>query len=197
MTEIYKTIRPGHLFQTNRTGAGPDYSFDYSNNYNSLPFIEMSKLRLNLLKKYIPNFKSVCDFGYGNGAFIEHCHEQGYESYAYDISDYPAPEGVIRLHDINNVDVDVLTFFDSLEHIFQEDLIPFLQSLSCKYFVISVPWCHHTLGEEWFYNWKHRKPNEHFHHFDTNGIIGLLVESGCKIIHVCNDEDQIRKSTDD
>ena len=48
MTEIYKTIRPGHLFQTNRTGAGPDYSFDYSNNYNSLPFIEMSKLRLNL-----------------------------------------------------------------------------------------------------------------------------------------------------
>ena len=30
MTEIYKTIRPGHLFQTNRTGDGPDYSFDYS-----------------------------------------------------------------------------------------------------------------------------------------------------------------------
>jgi hypothetical protein len=146
------------------------------------------------MEKYIPDVNSVCDFGYGNGAFIKHCHEKGKNSFAYDISDYPAPEGVHRLESIDDLTVDVMTFFDSLEHIEQEDLVPFLKSIKTKYFVISVPWFHQFLGKEWFDDWKHRKPNEHFHHFDMHGLVGLLYDANCDIIHVGNEEDVIRKS---
>ena len=139
MIEIYKQIRPGHLFQTNKTGSGPEYSFEYSNIYNTHPSDEMSKLRLNLLKKYITNFKSVCDFGYGNGAFLSYCQKNNHIAYGYDISEYPVPTGVNKVEDIDSIEVDGMTFFDSIEHIEDEvvnrgvpgarDAINFLRSL--------------------------------------------------------------------
>ena len=51
-------------------------------------------------------------------------------------------------------------------------------------------------GSEWFTTWKHRKPNEHFHHFDVHGLVGLLTDSGYKIVHVGNEEDGIRRPVD-
>lgn len=192
----YKKVRPGHWHQIERTGPGPDYSFDYSNQYNKLPSKEMSEIRYSVISKYIPIFSSICDFGYGNGAFINHCRLKSHKTYAYDISDYPPPYGVHRVHNIDELEVDVMTFFDSIEHVEDEDLVSFLNKKKTKYFVISVPWFHEFLGTEWFENWKHRKPNEHFHHFDVHGIIGLLSDANCDILHVGNEEDQIRKSVD-
>ena len=78
------------------------------------------------------------------------------------------------------------------EHIEDVDLVTFLNNKKSKYFVISLPWFHEFLGSEWFETWKHRKPNEHFHHFDCNGLIKLLSDVGCQILHVGNDEDRIR-----
>ena len=49
------------------------------------------------------------------------------------------------------------------------------------------------MGMEWFRTWKHRKENEHFHHFDVHGLIELLRKSHFLPIHVCNGEDVIRK----
>ena len=62
---------------------------------------------------------------------------------------------------------DIITFYDSLEH-FEE--IEFVKKLKCNYICISVPNCHYK-NDEWFRNWKHRKPNEHLWHFNSKSHI--------------------------
>lgn len=194
MNTIYKKINQGHLFQCVQTGPGPDYSKTYSkvryDTYNTNDV--MSELRYGLIEKHIGEIESICDFGYGNGSFMKYCKSKNKSVYGYDVSDYPVPEGTLKIADIDDVKVDVMTFFDSLEHLNVENLKPFLQSKPTKYFIISVPWYHEACGEEWFMNWKHRRENEHFHHFDSSGLITMLTDIGCKILHVGNDEDKIR-----
>lgn len=194
MIENYERIRDGHWHQIQRTGPGPTYSIDYMNYYNTIPSREMSAIRYGVIRKYVGNFTSICDFGYGNGAFLSYCHSEGYDCFGYDISDCPTPKGVTRVHDLDNLEVDVLTFFDSIEHIEDSDLVTFLNNKKNTYAVISVPWLHECLGPEAFRNWKHRKPNEHFHHFDSHGIIGLLNDANYEVLHIGNEEDAIRKS---
>lgn len=196
MIENFKQLRPGHWHQVERTGPGPVYSVEYSNYYNKIPSDAMSEIRYDVVKKYVKDFKSITDFGYGNGAFIEHCFHARHNTYAYDVSDYPAPPGVQRIQDINEVAVDVITFFDSIEHIEDEDLVTFLKNLRTKNVVISVPWFHEFLGPEWFSKWKHKKDNEHFHYFDVHGLVGLLTEANYEILHIGNEEDEIRKPVD-
>ena len=200
MIENYVNLRPGHWFQMFRTGPGPDYNLKYMDYYNRIPSDEMSVLRYSVIEKTLGKFNSVCDFGYGNGAFLNYCIKQNIRTYGCDISNYPIPDkcSFISHESLHEHHIDVITFFDSIEHIHDSDLVSFLQKLNnIKSIVISLPHFHEHLGPEWFRTWKHRKPNEHFHHFDTPGICSLLEESGYNIRYVGNDEDKIRKPMDE
>lgn len=197
---IYKKVYShGYLFQDKMTGPLPDYSAIYSkqryDTYNTND--RMSELRYNLLEKVIKTFKTVTDFGYGNGAFLDHCDKKGKITYGYDISDYPTPPGTLKIKDVNDYEVDVVTFYDSLEHLPRSDLADFLQNLRTKYVCISVPWYHEEQGKNWFMNWKHRRENEHLHHFDSIGLFNLLTISGYKILYLGNEEDAVRTPVDD
>jgi hypothetical protein len=196
MIDNYEMLRPGHWHQIEKTGPGPVYSTEYVNYYNRIPSDSMSKVRYNVVKDHVGHFESICDFGYGNGAFLNYCVNKKHKTYGYDISEYPLPPGTSKVNDIDSLEVDVLTFFDSIEHIPDADLVTFLRNKKIKYVVISLPWFHEFLGPEWFQTWKHRKPNEHFHHFDMHGLVGLLTESGYTVTHVGNEEDSIRKGID-
>jgi hypothetical protein len=198
MEEQYKRLHPGVLYQVNRTGPSPDYSTaEYSTvRYDQYQTVDaMSKLRYDLIKRHIPEFETICDFGYGNGAFIKDCQTQGHTCFAYDISTYPLPNTITKVDNVDEHELDVLTFFDSIEHVEDENLLQFLNNKKAKYFVISVPWYHALLSQQWFEDWKHRRPNEHLHHFDAIGLCRLLDMANCDILHVGNDEDAIRKST--
>lgn len=196
--EKYKKIGHGHVFQKHITGPLPDYSSNYSKSrYDTYSTNDaMSKLRFMALEDTIGNFKSVLDFGYGNGAFMHCCQKFGKTVYGYDISDYPVPEGCQKVENVTDVTVDVVTFFDSLEHIVVEHLYTRLELLKTNYVCISVPWYHEEQGEEWFENWKHRRENEHFHHFDSHGLVALLHKAGYKVIHLSNVEDDVRTPVD-
>lgn len=196
--KIYEKLGPGHIFQSVRTGDGPKYTIEYSNYYNKVPADQLSLIRFYNMCENTEivahsNFK-VCDFGYGNGSFLKTCNLKGLKTYGFDVSDYPVPEETVRLNSVEDIDVDVVTFFDSLEHISERNLIPLLKNLKTKFVVISLPWYHEALGEECFMSWKHRKENEHFHHFDVVGICNLLATSGYTILNISNCEDIIRKS---
>lgn len=194
----YKTIFPGYLKQIELTGQLPDYSSNYSKNrydtYNTNESI--SELRYSLLDRVIKNFDSVTDFGYGNGSFMYFCSKKGKKVFGFDISDYPVPEKCQKLNHVNDVEVDVVTFFDSIEHLIDISPKEMLTYLRTKYVAISVPWYHEEQGEEWFLRWKHRRENEHIHHFDSHGLVRLVNESGYKILYLGNDEDLIRKPVD-
>jgi hypothetical protein len=192
MIENYEMIDNGHWYQSKITGEPMKYDENYIQYYTRMDN-SMSKLRYNLILNHIGIFKSVLDVGYGDGNFLQYCFNRDKICYGHDISNYPLPGGIDFVKNVGDVEVDVITFFDSLEHRTEKNLIPFLKTIQAKYIVVSLPWMHQSLGAEWFKTWKHRKENEHIHHFDYVGLINILKEADFDLIYIGNEEDVIRK----
>lgn len=167
------------------------YNFEYSNTYNSYgeKGKYLSYLRLGVLAGQLGHFpRSLVDVGYGNGDFLTACRSSVPCLYGCDISDYPVPEGTtkIPLADISNV--EVVCFFDSLEHF--ED-ISFVKDLDTEYVFISVPWCHYV-SDEWFAVWYHRRENEHLFHFNDVSLKQFFADAGYDCVYLGCFEDVIR-----
>lgn len=170
------------------------YDLDYVNKsyvvYEPLPTY-MSYLRLgNIIGSLNSIPKSILDVGYGNGSFLKICNDIIPECYGYDISGYPIPNGCKRVDNILENYYEVITFFDSLEHFENIDIV---KNLKCKYVCISVPNCHYY-NDDWFYNWKHRRPNEHLWHFNEESLKKFMNRMGYELITSSNIEDTIRKN---
>lgn len=136
---------------------------------------------------YVPH--SILDVGYGNGDFLSICSESVDKCYGNDVSNYVLPENINFVEDIKSYFFDVITFFDSLEHF---ESIDFVKELSCNYICISVPWCHYD-NDDWFFDWKHRREDEHIFHFSEKSLINFMSDMGFIHINTCNLEDIIRK----
>jgi len=167
------------------------YDYNYSNVYNSYgeKGKYLSYLRYGVLigvLQFIP--ETIVDVGYGNGDFLSVCTKSIRNVYGCDLSDFPVPEKCtkISIEQIHNV--DVVCFFDSLEHFMD---ISFIKELYTKYVFISVPWCHY-LSDEWFTSWYHRRENEHIYHFNDKSLQTFFDESGYDCIYTSSFEDIIR-----
>ena len=190
----YSSVHHGHLHQSEKTGELPVYDKSYSvERYDKYPHTDkMSELRYYLVSALF-NFESVLDFGYGNGSFLKHCHKMQKKCFGYDISDYSLQAEIKKVESPFTNNYDLITFFDSIEHLEQESIVDFLKELKCQSIFISLPW-YHNFGEEWFNGWKHRRENEHFHHFTAGGLCSTLEMAGFTPVYIGNPEDQIRKS---
>ena len=191
MKKNYEITEDGIIKQTNITPF--NYDIDYSDSRYSI-FNDRGNI-LNLRLGYIvgsigkiPN--SLMDVGYGNGDFLDSCKNFIPELYGNDIPpSYPLNQGINFVENITEQEVEVITFFDSLEH-FPD--IEFIKDLKCKYAIISLPWCYNGLDDTWFTNWKHRKPDEHLYHFNEKSLEKFMNRQGFKMINYCNIEDKIR-----
>lgn len=199
MTPDYD-IDPNHGFlkQTRIFNKPMVYDREYiAQRYDTYTTNElMSMLRLDLIKDHCGRINSIFDFGYGNGAFLNQCQHDGIQSFGYDINQYPIPEGCIfTSHD--NLTFDVVTMFDVLELLNEDEQRHMLGTLNCKWLVISVPWCHAMeLGWEWFSQWRHRRPDEHLAGFGVASLCSLLKVYKYVPVFVGCPEDAIRKPTD-
>lgn len=169
------------------------YDSAYSSKYNQYgeKGLRLSYLRLGVLLGLLKKTPtSLVDVGYGNGDFLKACSGTIKELYGCDISDYPPPDGCtkINMEDIKNV--DVVCFFDSLEHF--ED-ISVIKDLDTSYVFISVPWCHY-ISDHWFETWYHRRENEHLYHFNDSSLQTFFEENGYECIYLGCYEDIIRKN---
>lgn len=203
MNVYYTTKRPGYVMQEFREEDVVKYDKDYVAKYNKYDKLSNEKLNFLRLQKLLDhiNFQSLLDVGYGNGTFLKKCKSyisHDVDLYGYDVSDVNPPEEIERVSEEGlSWKYDVVTFFDSLEHIPERDIVSYLRRFDTKCFMISVPWFHSTESMEWFENWKHRRENEHLHYFDSNGLINILNEIGYKVVHLSNIEDSIRYTNDD
>lgn len=191
MIDNYEILPNGVIKQINHEKF--IYDYQYIENYikNRVISDDINFLRYGYICGVIggkPN--SILDIGYGDGGFLKICKKTINNCYGSDISNYPLPEGIIFLsfEDIFNMDFEIITFFDCLEHF--EDL-SFVSKLNCKYIAISVPNCHY-FSDEWFISWKHRKPNEHLFHFNDTSLPKFMTEMGFKTLNISNIEDIIR-----
>lgn len=193
MLENYKINELGIISQINIENFV--YDKQYIQTYNNIQELtkRMSYLRLGYLLGSINTpIKNILDCGYGNGAYLEACNNFKLNCFGTDISTYPVPENCkfLEFPEIFNFEFDVISFFDCIEHI--QDL-SFISKLKTKYIYISLPWCHYNeLGDEWFLNWKHRKPNEHLHHFNDVSLKIFMESFGYECIKLGNPEDSIR-----
>jgi hypothetical protein len=156
----------------------------------------MTYLRVGYVVGVIRAFQSLLDIGYGNGDFLgawKNWRGWNIETWGLDISGYPVPEGTVRLdwNDIGGRCWDVVTMFDSLEHI--PDL-GFVAKLRARWLVVTAPWCHYErLGVDWFSTWKHRRPGEHLHHFGLMQMVRWLGSLGFRFVTYQSLEDGIRQ----
>jgi hypothetical protein len=170
------------------------YDYNYSNKYNSYgeKGNYLSYLRYGVLLGVIKDIpKRLVDVGYGNGDFLHACKRTIPELYGCDISEYPVPHGctkIATLDEIKDIPMDVICFFDSLEHF---DSIDFVKDLNTEYVYISVPWCHYV-SDTWFKDWYHRRENEHIYHFNKESLIRFFDECDYDCLYTGNHEDTIR-----
>lgn len=150
----------------------------------------------------IPNY--VMDYGYGDGSYLKFArtYSKVRECHGHDITGRELPDGCLfatrpllgEQKDKWFKPMDVVSFWDVLEHLPDMTIV---KHIDTKFLIITLPWCHYQQqGEEWFDSWRHRKPNEHLHHFSAFGLGSFMRDMGYKTLWMSNIEDSIRTPTD-
>lgn len=115
-----------------------EYNYEYSNKYNNYgeKCNYLSFMRLGVLIGALNKTPTtILDVGFGNGSFLKAANTIIEKCYGYDISDYPAPENIVRVTSLYDKHYDVICFFDSLEHF---DDIYIINKLNCDYIYIYI-----------------------------------------------------------
>lgn len=140
---------------------------------------------------------ALLDVGYGNGAFLKEAKNTFALCYGYDVTGLPVPDGCTQLRTMYDERVDVVTFWDVLEHFPDLTFLGYMQHVT-DLIVVSLPWCHVNAGKnfDWFVDWKHRKPNEHLHHFNSDSLKKTFKQFGWDCLGITNIEDAVRTPVD-
>lgn len=189
MIKNYAKNEDGIIYQVNRELF--KYDEFYLKHYENMGSLlqPTSMLRLGYIIGSVGKIPtSLLDVGYGNAAFLNSSRPLIPKLYGNDVARQLLPDGVEYVENIMEEKYDVITFFDSLEHM--ED-IEFVKNLKCNYICISLPWCHY-FNDEWFESWKHRKPDEHLWHFNKESLTKFMTRMSYETIDICNLEDATR-----
>jgi hypothetical protein len=168
------------------------YNQEYNATYDTEAYragsLRLSEIRWSMITDVIKEPAKVLDFGYGNGAFLDYIADKT-KAFGYDVATGYEGEEWQRVESLN-ASYDVVCFWDSLEHCKN---LSFVKYLKTKYIAISLPflWCD-TVQE--FNTFKHRKPDEHIHHFDAGSLVKFFEDSGYKLRKLCFVEDEVRAS---
>ena len=137
----------------------------------------LSQKRFEVLKAFVPRGR-LLDYGEGSGRFRE-IAAPTWPAFGYDLG-RPMPPGPW----------DVVTFFDSLEHL--SNPAEAIRDLQPAWIMVSVPWCHYPDHPGCFLGWKHRKPGEHLWHFSAEGLDEFMHWMGYEPVMRSCFEDEIR-----
>jgi len=193
MLDNYEKLRSGVI--KNLAPDPPIYDEEYVIRYNNSlggQANELSCLRLGLLLGCLNHpIQKLLDVGYGDGNFLERASTVIPKCFGYDVSPaFPLPpsSNIKSVKKITGTYYDVVTFYNSLEHMSDID---FIKEIQCTYLAITTPWCHY-FSDNWFQNWKRRKPKEHIWHFNDETLTRFMLRQGYTVLHYSNVEDTLR-----
>lgn len=138
--------------------------------YSRTPFSEtLNKARWQFVVNEAQSHpKILLDFGCGAGAF-EKYPLNGVKVYSYDPYFNPSLSFTLASK------IDVITFWDSLEHMRRIDLIPLL---GAEHLVMSLPILEDV---EKVISWRHFRPDEHVWCFTEIALIRLMSKFGYEL----------------
>ncbi len=181
-----------HIFQFPPTITA-NYGAEYVDaRYVKYPTTQiMSYLRLGIVKSFMP-FGTLLDVGYGDGSFVKAALAGGYTAFGYDVHN----EHKYGIPVVQSLDAahrwDVVTFFDSLEHM---PTLETARDLAAKASVVIVSFPHRPDSFPKNTDWRHYRPGEHLHYF-SNHSIHRLFGFGKELVIGINAEDSIRGTLD-
>lgn len=152
---------------------GRPYDGSYFDKYRKLADTPMghalTDLRVKLVNQYYRGV-DIIDVGIGSGQFVKSCeYAKGYDVNPVGIR-WLESEGLYA--DMYAGKHDVMTFWDSLEHI---DDISKAVSMVERYAFVSLPIFE---SESDVLGSKHFRPSEHIHYFTVSGIIRRFEKEG-------------------
>mgnify|MGYP003126121204 CR=1 FL=1 len=173
------------------------YDSEYIDTYKTPAYREASALLMGIrlgsvYSNYISKFKSfpssILDIGYGDGSFLKSSDSLISSCYGYDVTNEPLPPSITKVDELNDSShYDIITMWDVYEHLHDLDII---NKLNFDLICFSMP----DVSNKNFEEWKHRKPNEHIHHFTPQSLTNLMNSFNLVPIHLSWQEDTVRKS---
>lgn len=136
--------------------------------------------RVGLVRKHLQPGETLLDVGIGCGAFVEAMGCRG-----FDVN----PAGVVWLKDRRcwgdprEVPVDALTFWDSLEHIYEPEA---MLANARRLVFLTLPIVPGDGPPP--RDWKHLRRDEHVWYFTADGLIDWMAEQGFGCIEANNTE---------
>ena len=181
--ELHECLVCSHMYQWPLKATAQYDSKYVQDRYDKYPTTEpMSYLRLGLVQGHLTSGR-LLDVGYGNGTFVKLAAKAGFDAFGNDVhgADYGVREATLT-----DGYWDVVTFFDSLEHFEDLQLIRDLLQRT-RYVVLSVPARPLSFPKE--RAWRHYRPGEHLHYFSFQSLSKLLDR---KLLALNSMEDIIR-----
>jgi SAM-dependent methyltransferase len=165
-----------HIFQSDLR-VSTVYDAAYAHRYDARPHQQMSALRWDFLRRWVPLRPGgrILDIGYGNGSFLKHARRHGMEIYGLDV--HGEDFGVPTVAYDTPLAFDLVCFFDSLEHLPE---FAALFALRAAHVIVSLPAVPAFLPET-PRRWRHYKPGEHLHYFSTESLDILMRRWGLPV----------------
>jgi hypothetical protein len=150
--------------------------------------VALQDCRVNFDIRNVPEIErgEILDFGCGNGSFLKALDGNFGVKHGFDINPYECQTRIdylLRRH-------DVVTFWDSLEHV--ESPSSILKGLNTKYVFITVPSID-DIGSGEITAWRHYRPHEHIHYFNYASLSALLESCGYEVIDHNYAESEVRR----
>lgn len=167
-----------------------EYNNEYISTYDKPEYVAASNfltgVRAGIVCSRSRMFKEVFDVGYGKGDFLKAMNQMGFKCYGKDVTGSAPPNGVCEEE---NYEALVTTYWDVFEHIPQ--LLKEVRKWKSKHVIMSMPDV--SMCKD-FDNWKHRKPDEHLHHFSPSSIKSSIESvSSYKMVWYGHPENVIRE----
>lgn len=173
----------GIAYQRNMGRGRVAYGKSYFEHYRSLAGSPVERAlnagRLQMLMQHAAPGAAVLDFGIGNGSFVDAAKSNGFSARGFDIN--PCAVEWLRkrgLYAADAIESDVVTFWDSLEHIEDPHLV--LRNVRRGAVVlVAIP----VMSElSKIRESKHYKPGEHLAYFTDEGFVDWMALHGFRLI---------------
>lgn len=137
--------------------------------------------RVALLERHAAPGAKVLDIGVGSGAFLDAAAAAGFNAHGFDIN--PHAVAMLRGQDRyaeSAEGFDVVTFWDSLEHI-EDPAAVFKRIRRDAVVLVAAPIFDdlHRIRES-----KHYKPGEHLYYFSPSGLIDFMALHGFRALEI-------------